>query len=661
MPLPSDWTPGTDIRQAMHLSDTFIELKLTPNRADCLSILGVAREVAALTGAPLTTPPVKKAEVTSSAKTGIVMDAPKACPRFAARVIENVNPNAETPLYIKERLRSAGVRSISALVDITNYVMLETGQPMHAYDCARLTGDIVVRFARQDETLLLLNEQTLALTPDALLICDTQKPLGLAGIMGGEYSGIAANTTRVLLEAAFFAPDVIIGKMRRFGFVSDAGHRFERGVDFSLPPLAIERATELILDICGGHAGALVDEVKTLPERPAVGVRLSRVSKLLGWAFTRDQVKTVFDRLHFAYEIKPRANDDEFLVTPPSFRFDLTLEEDFVEEIARVSGYQNIPLPTQTHGQKMLALPENALPADGVRSRLAHLGWQEIVTFSFVGSETEKKIHGDNFIAPVALQNPIAAHLDVMRVSLVSGLLDTLKTNLNRKEPYLRLFEVGRVFWQKDANPDHQPYRLGGLAYGAAAPEQWAMASRPVDFYDIKGALEALVFPRKLTTTALPQVPPYLHPRQSAMVAIDNLPAGVLGALHPKLSLELGLPMSPIVFELDWRVVVGTTVPTAHPISTQPMARRDLAIIVNRDIPAQSLIDTILDVRPKEIETIEIFDVYQGKNIPDDKKSVAILMLMRDTERTLTESDIDRVVQTCFDALKAKFGATLRT
>ncbi|MDR2244421.1 MAG: phenylalanine--tRNA ligase subunit beta, partial [Burkholderiales bacterium] len=673
--LPDDLKPGADIRAALHLDDTFITLKLTPNRADCLSLVGVAREVAALTGAPLRLPESTPVSADSKATPGTRLEAADACPRFAARIVENVNPSAPTPLWMQQRLRSAGIRPISALVDITNYVMMELGQPMHAYDCRQIDGDIVVRFAQPGEKLLLLNEQTLDLTPDLLMVCDEKKPLGLAGIMGGEHTSIATDTTNLLLEAAHFSPTTIQGKMRRFGFVSDAGHRFERGVDFELPPKAIERATELILAICSipgkTTVGPLVDERKTLPARPPVRVRTARVSRILGWSFDADAVAAVFQKLGFAFT----RNGDDFTVTPPSYRFDLTLEADFIEEVARIHGYDNIPSPAVAHGQHMLALPETQLPVATLKQRLAHQGWQEILTFSFVSSEMERLLNGEApKIPPVRVHNPIAAQLDVMRTSLLPGLLETLKNNLNRKEPYLRLFEIGRIFLSATADPSVQPYRLGGLAYGDAVPEQWGTAStrRPVDFFDVKGTLEALVAPRRLTTASFDNaddnandLPPALHPRRAARVLLDDVAIGWLGELHPKLVGHLEFPQTPVVFELDQEILCEQALPQVRPISRQPMARRDLAVVVDNHVPAQALIDSLEKVRRNarlhHVEDIQIFDIYQGANLPAGKKSVAILMLMRDTQRTLTDRDIDATLQAFYTALENDHGARLRS
>ncbi|MDR1529120.1 MAG: phenylalanine--tRNA ligase subunit beta [Burkholderiales bacterium] len=657
--LPSDWKTGESIRAALGLDDTYITLKLTPNRADCLSLLGVAREIAAFTRAEIEMDEVSPIVATSDLTPSITIEAPEACPRFASRIIDGIDPSASTPLWMEERLRSAGVRPISPLVDVTNYVMLELGQPMHAYDCARLEGGIVIRFAQQGEKLLLLNEQTLDLSSDLLLVCDEKKPLGLAGIMGGEYSGIGAETSRVLLEAAYWSPDVIQGRMRRLGFVSDAGYRFERGVDFELPPIAIERATELILEICGGVVGPLVDVKGKLPERPPVRVRTARVSRLLGWTFCVDDIDQIFTRLGFAFQ----RDGEDLIVTPPSYRFDLVYEEDFIEEIVRLYGYDNIPMPEKTHAQHMLSLPEAQLPAEEIRARLTHQGWQEIITFSFVASETERLIHGADFVAPVRVHNPIAAQYDVMRVSLLSGLLEVLKTNLSRKEPYLRLFEIGRVFHAAIADHVSQPYRVGGLAYGLAQPEQWGTQARAVDFFDVKGTLETLVAPRKLTTETFHDghTPYFLHPRRSARVLAEGRDLGWLGELHPRLIKEMDLPAVAIAFELDYDLLLASSIPQASPISRQPMARRDLAIVVDKNLPAQKLLDTLEKIRPPHVENVQIFDVYQGTGMPEGKKSVAILMLMRDTEKTLTERDIDETVKQFFIALEKEHSAVIRT
>ena len=466
MVLDDALVPGTPLQEALALDDVLLTLKLTPNRADCLSLAGVAREVAAVTGAKLAVPRGVVDTRSDAVHRVDVRDA-SACPRFASRVIEGVDAAAPTPAWMKQRLERSGIRSISAIVDITNYVMLELGQPLHAYDRALLEGELVVRFAQPGEKLLLLNGETLDLQDDLLLVCDQVKPLGLAGIMGGEYSGIAPTTRDVLLEGAFWNPAVIQGRMRRLGFSSDAGYRFERGVDFELPPHAVDRAAQLMVEICGGRAGPLSDVKHALPGRKPVRVRSARVRRLLGVELSREDIADVFTRLGFGFA----RDGDDFVVTPPSYRFDLSIEEDFVEEVARVRGYDAIPATIGEHGASMLALPESRRPLSALRGRMVARDWQEVVTFSFVDSAVEAAL--DPAATPVRVQNPIAAQRDVMRTTLLPGLLEVLQTNVNRRAGRVRIFEIGRVFRAARATEDAQPLRVGALAYGDALPEQW--------------------------------------------------------------------------------------------------------------------------------------------------------------------------------------------
>ncbi len=651
--LPRDLAPGTDLRLALDLDDPLITLKLTPNRADCLSILGIAREVAAMTGAPLRSPATSPVPATSSAVQRVRVEDAGACPRFASRVIAGLDPSAPTPDWMKTRLERSGIRSISAIVDVTNYVMLELGQPLHAYDRALLEGDVVVRFARPQEQLLLLNGETLDLEPDLLMVCDERKPLGLAGIMGGEYSGIATTTRDVFLEGAFWSPAVIQGKMRRLGFASDAGHRFERGVDFELPPAAVERATELIVAICGGRAGPLQDIVGPLPAREPVRVRASRVERLLGIRLPTELIAGIFTRLGFAFA----RDGDVFVVTPPSYRFDLALEEDFAEEIARTHGYDNIPAAPARHASSMLPLAEARPGPSPARARLVARDWQEVVTFGFVDEAVERLL--DPSGAPIRVLNPIASQLSVMRRTLLPGLLETLSTNLKRKASRVRVFECGRVFREARADPAVQPLRVGGLAFGDALPAQWGEAARTVDLFDVKGDLEALVAPRRLTTEREPY--PWLHPGRSARVRIDGEDAGWLGELHPRLARQFEIPRPPIAFELDLAVVSGRPLPAVAPVSKQPVVRRDIAIVVDDAVPAQAILDALEAARPPHVEAVRLFDAYRGVGLPSGRKSLAILMLMQDTARTLTDTDIDATVAGFIALLEQRFDAVLRT
>ena len=640
--------PGQDLREALALDDALITIKLTPNRPDCLSIVGVAREVSAITRAPLTLPTEAPAPVSSEATRGVHIEDEDACPRFAARVIEGIDATAPTPAWMKERIERSGIRSISAVVDITNYVMLELGQPLHAYDDRRLEGDIVVRFAREGEILTLLNGEKLALAPDLLLVCDSVKPLGLAGIMGGEHSGIADDTTTVYLEGAFWNPAVIQGKMRRLGFVSDAGYRFERGVDFELGPHGVERATRLILEICGGRAGPLTDAKGALPARPPVRLRSARAARVLGVAVSPATIADVFAGLSL-----PFARDGEdFVVTPPSYRFDIEIEEDLIEEVARIRGYETIPDTPRAHVQAMLPAPEELRGAAALKRRLVLRDYQEVITFSFVASGDERAL--DPASQPLAVLNPIAAQRDVMRTTLLPGLLETLRTNVKRKLARVRVFETGRTFGRDDA----QPLRIGGLAFGPAVPEQWASPLRHVDFFDVKGDLEALAAPLSLATRGA--VKPWLHPGRSAEVTIAGKPAGWFGELHPRLLRDFELPSAPIVFELDLSALTQVPLPHARPVSRLPSIRRDIAIVVNENIAVDDILNVLREEKRPEVESIDVFDVYRGPELPNGRKSVAILVLMRDTERTLTDEDSERIVADLLAAVQARFGATLR-
>ena len=646
---------GTDLREALALDDAVLTLKLTPNRADCLSLSGIAREVAAATGAPFAPPQVAPVPVAIDAVRAVRVEDAAACPRFVARLIDGIDARAPTPGWMKERLERSGLRSISAVVDVTNYVMLEMGQPLHAYDDRLLDGAVVVRFAREGETLTLLNGQVLTLDADLLMVCDETKPLGLAGIMGGEHSGIAGDTTRVYLEGAFWNPAVIQGKMKRLGFVSDAGYRFERGVDFGGCARAVERATELIIAVCGGRAGPLTDVAGPLPKRDPVRVRPERVTRILGLPLRDDVIAAAFRRLGFVFE----RDGADFIVTPPTYRFDLSIEEDFVEEVARMYGYDNIPPTPAAHVQHMLPLAEAQRSTGDLRRRLVARDWQEIVTFSFVSGATEALLDPapPTERTPIRVLNPIAAHLDVMRRTLLPGLVDTLAANLSHKAPRVRVFEIGRVFG-RDGAAFSQPLVLGGLAYGSAAPEQWGEKQRAVDFFDVKGDLEALAAPRTLATEAAPQ--PWLHPGRAAAVRIDGVPCGFVGELHPRLARHYGFPQAPVVFQIALEPLQAVSLPAGRAVARFPIVRRDLAVIVDEALPAAAVIDALRDAAPPHVERIVPFDVYRGAGLPPGRKSLAILVLMQDTARTLTDADIDATVGALVAVLKQRFGATLR-
>ncbi|HEV8502286.1 MAG TPA: phenylalanine--tRNA ligase subunit beta [Casimicrobiaceae bacterium] len=649
--LPADAVPGTALREALDLDDALITLKITPNRADCLSILGIARDTAALTGAPLVAPAWQPAQVTATATQRVLVEDAAACPRFASRVIEGVDARVPSPRWMQARLERSGIRPISAIVDVTNYVMLELGQPLHAYDRRHVDGDIVVRFARPGETLTLLNGEVLALAPDLLLVADSQKPLGLAGIMGGEHSGIGDDTRDVLLEGAFWLPDAIQGRMRRLGFTSDAGYRFERGVDFELGPVAVERATQLIVDLCGGRAGPLSDVKGTLPARAPVRVRPARVARLLGIAPDAATIARIFERLGFAF----RRDGSDFVVTPPSYRFDLAIEEDFVEEIARIHGYDAIPATIGHHSQTILAASETRRAPAAVKDVLVARGWQEIVTFSFVAGDDERAL--DAAARPVAVENPIASHLDVMRTTLLPGLLRTLASNVGQGARRARIFEYGRTF-RRDSAGYAQPMRIGGLAFGPAMPEQWGTPTRGVDYFDVKGAVAAL-FPR--ASVATPRAAhPALHPGRSAHVVVDDRAIGFIGELHPRLVRHFDLPAPAVVFEIDAAAAEAAAMPVAAAAARTPVVRRDLAVVVDESVPAADVLGAARSAAAPFVGAISLFDVYRGPSIGDGRKSLAILVLMQDTARTLTDAEIDAAMRDITRALVDRCGGTLR-
>jgi phenylalanyl-tRNA synthetase beta chain len=643
---------GTDVRTALDLNDVVLTLKLTPNRADCLSVLGLAREVAAITASPLRYTPPPKIVASSTSARGVRVEDPQACPRFCGRVISGIDATAPTPMWMKQRLERSGIRSISAVVDVTNYVMLELGQPLHAYDNALLEGDLIVRFARPGEALTLLNGQTLALEPDLLLVADEKKPLGLAGIMGGEHSGISGETTSIFLEGAFWSPAVIQGKARRLGFATDAGFRFERGVDFANADHAVDRATELILELCGGEAGAMVDLLGPIPRRDPVRVRPRRVARILGVEIPEASLADIFTRLGLA----PTRAGADFIVTPPSFRFDLAIEEDFIEEAARLFGFDNIPTPPARHAQSMLPEREATCSVSMLRQRLVDRDYQEVVTFGFVSSVSELAIRPDG--NPIRVLNPIASQFDVMRTTLLGGLLETLRTNLNRRLERTRIFETGRCFY-RDGERYAQPLRIAGVAYGPALPEQWGAPKRNVDFFDIKGDVEALAWPLIVRTDAASH--PALHPGRSARVFIAGKESGWMGELHPRLMREFDLGgAAPVFFELDQDPLTARALPAAEPVSRLPAVRRDMAVVVAEGISADAVLDVLRQARPAHVEHVALFDVYRGPGIDSGKKSLAILVLMQDTARTLTDSEIDATVAELLRVLKDRFDASIR-
>jgi phenylalanyl-tRNA synthetase beta chain len=654
--LPVDAPVGQSIRQYLDLDDNLFTLKLTPNRADCLSLTGVAREVGAIADAPVKFVDVPEVAATIADQRQVILDAPADCPLYCGRIIQGVDAKAPTPEWMKRRLERSGIRAISALVDVTNYVMLELGQPLHAFDNAKLSGAVHARMARPGEKLLLLNEQTINIDSDILVIADDLKVLTMAGIMGGEESGVTLKTTELLLESAFFAPKAVAGRARRYGFSSDASHRFERGVDFGGARRAIERTTRLILDICGGAAGPVVEASAEKPARKPVRLRTDRAAKVLGMGITAEQIAKLFSGLGLSFT----RDGDDFLVQPPTWRFDIEIEEDLIEEIARLYGYDNIPSPAPRGPLAMLVQPEAQRPQAQVRQLLVDRGYQEVINFAFVEEAWEADFAANTNL--IRLANPIASQMAVMRSTLFGGLISNLRTNLNRKQSRVRLFETGRTF-HRDAKGCpvegfHQPRKLAGLAYGGALPEGWSDGGRKVDFFDVKGDLEALLAPAKLRFEKL--LHPALHPGRAAKVLLDDREIGSVGELHPEWVQKYDLPLAPVVFELDFDAVKAASVPSYIEVSKFQVVIRDLAVVVDQGIALQAILDGLKGQLPALVNDVQLFDVYVGKGVAENKKSLALRIVMQDTQRTLLDSEVDAAMQQLVSCLERAFGAQLR-
>jgi phenylalanyl-tRNA synthetase beta chain len=650
MELAGDAPVGTSLRDLLQLDDRLVTLKLTPNRGDCLSLQGIAREVAAITGAPLT--PVDCAPVAAvhDDTLDVAIAAPEACPRYCGRVIKGIDPTAKTPDWLVRRLERSELRAIHPVVDVTNYVMLELGEPMHAFDLEQLQGGIQARPGRPGEKLELLNGQTIELSGDTLCIADDARVLALAGIMGGQGSGVAATTRDIFLEAAHFTPAAIAGRARRFGLNTDSAHRFERGVDPALTATAMERATRLILDICGGRPGPVVVAGPGTAPPQAIRFRPERARALLGMAIDDAEIEAALSRLGLGID----KADGAWNVRPPSHRFDLEIEVDLIEEVARLKGYDNIPARPPRGDAALMAAGEDARGVIDLKDTLVALGYQEIVTYSFISSEAEAEIAPGRRQLP--LLNPIASQLGVMRSSLLPGLLQTLRYNLNYGQERMRLFEFGRVF--EGATADAQPLRVAGLAYGSAQPEQWAEKTRGVDFFDIKGDFEALFAPLAVACVAASH--PALHPGQCARLSLDGAEVGWLGALHPKLVQEYGLTRAPMLFEVDWQALARRGLPRHRGVSRFPAVRRDIAVVVDAGHRLGTILEAARAALPETITEISAFDVYQGPGIESGKKSLAFRMLLQHTEKTLTDAEIEASVGQVVGLLAKGFGAVLR-
>jgi phenylalanyl-tRNA synthetase beta chain len=653
--------PGEDLRAALALDDHILTFKLTPNRADALSILGVARELSALTGVPLEAPPIERIPAKSQAKHPVRISAPEGCGRFTGRVIRNVNAAAPTPRWMKERLERAGQRSISALVDVTNYVMLELGRPLHVYDVDKLRGPIDVRWGRKGEKVLLLNEQEVEVDESVLCITDDSGAIGLGGVMGGESTKADEATRNVFLESAFFFPAAIAGRARRYNFSSDASHRFERGVDFDNNVDGIERATRLVLDICGGEPGPTEDLVAGVAERQPVSMRVSRAQKVIGIPISGDEMAQAFARLGLRFQ----RHTDAFVVEPPSYRFDLEIEEDLIEEVARLHGFERIAAHPPRAALTMLKTPESVRGVHALRERMAAADYREVINFSFVEPAWEADFAGEG--NPIRLLNPIASQLSVMRTSLIGSLIDVVRKNHFRKVPRIRVFELGRVFLRDAAAPDgplcvagvRQPMRIAAAAYGRAFSEQWDGAERAVDFFDVRADLEALVAP--LAVRLETATHPAFHPGRCGKVMVEGRPVGWIGELHPKWLQKHELPQPAIVFELDVEPLLALPLPRPQVPSRFPPVVRDIALVFDAAAPVQAVLDALQLEKPPIVRSVRLFSLYRGAGLAQGKKSLAFRVVMQHTERTLTDAEADAARDALVALLGRRFSATLRT
>jgi phenylalanyl-tRNA synthetase beta chain len=657
MELPAEAAVGAPLVDVLGLPDAVIDVDLTPNRGDCFSDLGIARDVAALTRSTLKTADVEQVAVTTDAVHPVELVEPRGCPRFAGRVVKGIDPQARSPMWMVERLRRAGLRAISPVVDVTNYVMLELGQPLHAYDAALLQGPIRPRLAKAGEKVTLLDEKEVELNADTLVITDDSGPIGIAGIMGGLSTAVTEATTDVFFEGAFWPPDFMAGRARAYGMHTDASLRFERGVDPEGQGRAVERATELLLAISGGEAGPLVvDSVEEhLPPRGTIRLRKSRITHLLGLDIDDGEIARILRSLQMHVEVV----DGGWDVTAPSHRFDVNYEVDLIEEVARIHGYDAIPETTLSAKSPLETVTESAVDMERVGATLIARDYQEIITYSFIDAAANAKFSGSE--SPLVLSNPISSELSVMRSSLWPGMVAAAASNTARQQDRVRFFEASRSY--HGSLDDHfEVVRIAGLASGPAVPEQWGMKAEAVDFFDIKADVEAILSLACALDEVrfVPAEHPALQPGQAAEILRGDDVIGVMGRLHPRLAKDYDLKRAVYLFELDAEKALASAAPEASAVSKYPAIRRDIAIVVDDDVSADDLVDTVASSAPDLIRDVRIFDIYKGDTIEAGRKSVAIGLILQETSRTLTDDDADSAMAAAIDELKKKFAAYLR-
>jgi len=658
--LPEGSTLGMDVRELLELNDVAIDVDLTANRADCFSIRGLAREVGVLNRADVVEPTIEAVATSIEDTVSIEVKATEACPRYLGRVIKNVNAKAETPIWMQEKLRRCGIRSIDAIVDITNYVMLEQGQPMHAFDLSKIDGGIVVRMAEQDEKLTLLDGNEAKLNNNTLVIADQNKALAIAGIFGGQESGVTSETTDIMLECAFFAPDHIRGRARAYGLHTDSSLRFERGVDSTLQATAMERATQLLVELCGGEVAPIsaAESDADLPTANTVELRRSKLDGLLGHHIPSTDVVEILTRLGCSVE----TTDTGWTATSPSWRFDIAIEQDLIEEVGRIYGYNNIPNQAPVAALNMNDHKEANQPLKRVRDLLVDRGYHEAITYSFVEPEQQKLIVPE--IEPLILPFPISADMSAMRLSLWTGLINTVVHNQKRQQPRVRLFESGLRFIPEESaeNGMRQEMMLAGIIAGTRGEEHWDIATNTVDFFDLKGDLEAVL---ELTANELAYEfkaakHPALHPGQTAAIVVGGKEVGFIGTVHPELERKFGLNGRTIMFEIEWDAINTRVIPEAAAVSKFPANRRDIAIVADEAIASGDIVTECLASGGELLTSAKLFDVYRGQGVEDGKKSLAIALTLQSVERTLEEADITSAVDAIVAAIGEKFSATLR-
>ena len=659
--LPQDAPIGTNLRDYLKLDDNAIEISLTPNRADCLSIAGVARELAVVNKLHENPPHFEVVKPTISDKVQIDVQAAEACPRYLLRVIKNVNVKAQSPMWLQEKLRRCDIRSIDPIVDVTNYILLELGQPMHAFDMAKVAQPVQVRMAKENEELVLLDGTTAKLQPNTLVIADQNGALAMAGIFGGEASGVnVENTKDVILEAAFFTPLAITGRARQYGLHTDSSHRFERGVDFELPRKAMERATALLLDICGGEAGEICEVTNEahLPKRQQVTLQRHKLDALLGHHIETETVTDILQRLGLQVSYA----NNSWTAVAPSWRFDIEIEEDLIEEVARIYGYNSIPNNAPLAHLRMREHKEADLELSRIKTALVDADYQEAITYSFVDPKVQTLLHPE--IEALVLPNPISVEMSAMRVSLLSGLLGAVLYNQNRQQNRVRLFETGLRF-VPDANAEfgiRQEFVLAGVITGTAKSESWTGKAENVDFFDLKGDLESILSLTEVGSRVkfVAKAHSALHPGQSASIELDGKEIGFIGTIHPLIAQKLGLNGKAVVFEILWDAIANRRVVQAKEISKFPANRRDLALVVADNVPAGDIIEACKQAGGEKLTQVNLFDVYQGIGVASGHKSLAISLTIQDNEKTLEDDEINAVISAVLNEVKQRFNAELR-